>query len=242
MVQKHSIILWRKAEKADKNFEEISKDAFSVLSIFQDYPHDLRPNYLTSKTVENIKQFNWNYENFSRILKEGSNREDEKIFEDLGYSVSFYSAVNALNSCGFQMRVGNKNDRFNNVLIIDLPLSLNLYDKEIADMIKNLFIKLVLAYVPYWGCVSNKALSRKYGTYLEGNLPTTVHWMNYWSEDIARAVGIERLKKLVDENPEISYKKGILLTKDTGYDMDKAEDVRFHEKIQKSLFTDALQL
>lgn len=242
MVQRHSIILWRKAEKADKNFEDISKDAFGALSIFQDYPHDLRPNYLTSKTSKDIKQFSWNYENFCGILKEGSNKEGEKTFEDLGYSVSFYSSVNAVNSCAFQMRVGNKNDRFNNVLIIDLPLSLNLYDKEIADMIKNLFIKLVLAYVPYWGCVSNKAMSRKYGKYLEGNLPTTAHWMNYWSEDIVREIGVEKIKKAVDENPEISYQNGILLTKDTGYDLNKAEDVRFHEKIQKSLFTDALRL
>ena len=40
MVQRHSIILWRKAEKADKNSEEISKDA---------------------------KKFSWIYENISRI-------------------------------------------------------------------------------------------------------------------------------------------------------------------------------
>ena len=241
MVQRHSIILWRKAEKADKNFEEISKDAYDVLSIFQEYPYDLRPNYLTSKNPKDIKQFSWNYENFSRTLKKGSIKEDERLFEDLGYSISFYSSADVLNSCAFQMRVGNKNKRFNNVLIIDLPISLNLYDKETAEMIKNLFIELVLAFVPYWGCVSNKALSRKYGKYLEGNLPTTARWMSYWSEEIVREVGMERIKKLVAQNPGVSFQKGILLTKDTGYDLDKAEDVVFYEKIQKSLFTDVSQ-
>lgn len=66
-------------------------------------------------------------------------------------------------SCAFQMNVGNKNNKFYNTFIIDLPLSLNLYDKKIADTIRNLFEKLVKSYMPYWGCISNKVLSRKYG-------------------------------------------------------------------------------
>ena len=124
-------------------------------------------------------------------MKKGVNQEGKNVFEDLGYSISFFSSMDENNSCAFQMTVGNRNDRFYNTFILNLPLSLNLYDKETADMIKTMFEKLVLAYRPFWGCVSNKILSRKYGQYLHGNMPTTVHWLNYWSEEIIQEIGVE---------------------------------------------------
>ena len=236
MVQRHSIILWKKAESEDRSFEEISKEAYDTLNLFQDYPQNLKPNYLTVKSKKDIKEFSWNYENFSSILKKGVNKEDENVFENLGYSISFFSSMDEKDSCVFQMIVGNKNDKFYNTLIINLPLSLNLYDKETADIIRLLFEKLVSSYMPYWGCISNKALSRKYGKYLEGNIPTKVHWINYWSEDIIGEIGMERIQKIVDGNSAIIFQKGILSIKDTALDVDKAEDIIFHDELQKHLF------
>lgn len=236
MIQRHSIILWKKAERKDKDFEEISKEAYEILKLFQGYPQKLQPKYLTAKSPKDTKEFDWNYKKFSSVLKEGINREDENVFEDLGYSISFFSSMDENDSCAFQMKVGNKNDKFYNTLIINLPLSLSLYDEKIADMIRTLFEKLAQVYMPYWGCISNKALSRKYGKYLDGNLPTTVHWMNYWSEDIINTIGIRKIQKMVDENPIISFQKNILMIKDVALDMDKEDDVRFHDRLQKQLF------
>ena len=236
MVQRHSIILWKKAEKKNKDFMEISKEAYEVLKLFQDYPQELRPNYLTAKTKNEIKAFDWNFENFSNELKKGVNKEGENAFEDLGYTISFFSSMIENDSCTFQMRAGNKNEKFYNTLIINLPLSLNLYNEKNAVKISKLFEKLVKAYIPYWGCISNKLMSRKYGKFIEANLPTTVHWMNYWSEDIVRTIGVEKIQKMVDENQLISLKSGILSIKDTALDVNKEEDIRFHDKLQKQLF------
>ncbi len=86
--------------------------------------------------------------------------------------------------------------------------------------------------MPYWGCVSNKALSRRYGKFLDGNLPTTVHWMNYWSEDIINTIGIKKIQCIVDENPIISLQNGILTIKDVALDIDNEHDIRFHDKLQ----------
>lgn len=108
MIQRHSIILWRKADRADKSFEEISKEAYEVLNLFQDCPQELRPNYLTAKTRKDVKEFDWNYENFSNMLKKGINREGETTFEDLGYSTSFFSSLDEQNSTAFIMTAGNK--------------------------------------------------------------------------------------------------------------------------------------
>lgn len=134
------------------------------------------------------------------------------------------------------MRVGNKVDKFYNTFIVNLPLSLNLYDEKTADMIGNMFEELVHVYHPFWGCISNKTLSRKYGKYFEGNLPTTVHWMNYWSEDIIHAIGKKRIQKIVNRNTLISFQEGIIKIKNVALDVDKEDDIRFHEKLQKQLF------
>lgn len=236
MIQRHSIILWRQAEREDKSFEEISKEAYEVLDLFQCYPQELRPNYLTVKTKKGIKEFDWNYKNFSEQLKKGINKEGEVIFNKLGYSISFFSSMDEKNSCAFSMTAGNKFEKINNALIVDLPLSLNLYDKKMAGIISDLFEKLVQAYKPFWGCISNKALSRKYGKFLEGNLPTTVHWMNYWSEDIIETIGMEKIQKIVEGNSVMSFRNGILSIRDTALDVDKGEDVRFHDELHKSFF------
>lgn len=233
MVQRHSIILWRKAEEKEKSFEKTSTEAYEVLNLFQDYSQELRPNYLTANTKKDIKRFDWNYENFSNVLRKGINKEGKNTFEDLGYSISFFSSMDEEESCGFQMRAGNKNEKFFNTLIINLPLSLNLYDEKIAEDIRNLFEKLVQAYMPHWGCVSNKVLSRKYGKFLEGNLPTTVHWINYWSDDIIRTIGMEKIQKIIGRNPDVSFKNGILSIKNTALDMDKEDDINFHDELQK---------
>lgn len=235
MTQRHSIILWKKAEREDKNFEELAKEAYDIFNIFHNYPQELRPHYLTVKSLKDVKKFDWNYENFSSELKKGINREGAKVFEELGYSISFFSSMDEDNSCGFRIRVGNKIDKFYNTLIVNLPLSLNLYDEKTADMIGNMFEELVHVYHPFWGCISNKALSRKYGKYLEGNLPTTVHWMNYWSEDIIHAIGKKRIQKIVNRNSLISFQEGIIKIKNVALDVDKEDDIRFHDELQKQL-------
>lgn len=236
MIQKHSIILWRKAEKADKSFEEIAEETYKVLNLFQNHPQEMRPNFLTGRTKKDVKEFKWNYENFCNILKKGINKEGEKIFEDLGYSLSFFSSMDEKESYAFQIETGNKNEKFYNTLIINLPLSLNLFDKENSEKMIELFEELVMIYRPFWGCVSNSALSRKYGKFLDGGLPTTVHWMNYWSEDIIETIGMKKIQKIVDGNSMISFQDGIMLIKDTALDIDKEEDFIFHEELHKRLF------
>ena len=235
MVQRHSIILWKKAVEKDKCFEEIATEAYEVFSLFQDYPEELRPNYLTANTKKDIQKFEWNYENFSKELKKGVNKEGKNIFEDLGYSISFFSCRKEENSCGFQMSTGNKNGKFFNTLIIHLPLSINLFEEKMAAEIGKLFEKLVQIYMPYWGCVSNRVLSRQYGKFLEGNLPTTVHWINYWSEDIIRTIGMEKIQKVLDKNTVLSFQNGIFSIRNTALDMEKEDDVSYHEELQKQL-------
>lgn len=38
MIQRYSIILWKKVEEEDKEFKQISQEAYEVMTLFQDYP------------------------------------------------------------------------------------------------------------------------------------------------------------------------------------------------------------
>ncbi|MBO5352322.1 MAG: hypothetical protein J6A77_03390 [Lachnospiraceae bacterium] len=237
MIQKHSILLWKKAESKEKNFEEIAKEAFRTLDIFQEYPWILRPNYLTVELEKDIKEFDWNYENFRRTLKESVNREDEIIFEDLGYCLSFFSSTNEIDASGFLMLVGNKNDKFCNVFDMKLPLSLCLYDRENADMIEQIFKKLVYYYKPFWGCVSNSVLSEKYGRFMEKDLPRTVHWLNYWSDSICSAIGTEKIQRIVRENEEASFTEGIFKIKNTAINAEAEDEMEYQMQLHNQLFS-----
>ena len=226
----------KQAEKENKTFAEISKEAYEVLKLFQDYPNMLRPNYLTAKSKKEIKEFNWNYENFSKELRKGINKDGKMVLEDLGYSVSFFSSMNEQDSCGFLMHVGNKIEKFYNTIKIELPLSLNLYSPHTSEMISNLFERLVQIYMPFFGCISNRVLARKYGKYLEGNSPTMINWINYWSEDIIGSVGIEHIQKIVDEYPEVTFKDGILQIKNTAINVEIESDMKYYNKLHEQLF------
>lgn len=47
---------------------------------------------------------------------------------------------------------------------------------------------------------------------------------------------MEKVQKIVETNPEISFKNGILLIKDTALDVYREDDVRYHEELQKNWY------
>ena len=237
MIQRHSIILWKKPEEKDKDFDEISKEAFQVLNILQNYPVNYRPNYLTGSDLSDVKEFPWDLEHFRERLKKGLNQEDDHKFYDLGYSISFFSSMNENDSCAIQMRTGIKNKKFYNTLIINLPVSTNVFGERDAEMIREMFQYLVLKYEPFWGCISNKKISRKYGKLWENDLPVAIHWGNYWSKETVESIGQEKIGGMIHENPQASFENGILFIKDTALDVNNHKDMDYCDKWQRRLLS-----
>lgn len=236
MVQEQTIILWKKADEEDRSFEEIALEIFEVLSLLQNCPENLRPNYLTVSSLNNAVKFTWSLQNFMDSLKEGVNREGDRVFEELGYSISFFSSFDEKDSCSIMVGAGIKSKLFWNTLIIHLPSSLDLYDRSAAVFVTNLFQNFAQKYTPFWGCISNDAIPVPRGIFLEGNLPTGIHWINYWSDEIVHTVGMERIYKAINAYPSIVFKNGILLIKDTALDINKEEDIQLYERLNEQLF------
>ena len=57
MIQSQKILLWKREEPKDKNFEDFAREAFDTLSVLQVYPSVFRPNYLSAYRKKDVKPF-----------------------------------------------------------------------------------------------------------------------------------------------------------------------------------------
>lgn len=236
MIQGQSIILWRNADKEDRSFEEIALEIFEVLDLLQSYPEILRPNYLAVSSLKDAVKFRWDLQNFMDALKRGVNKEKDRTFEDLGYSLSFFSSFNENASCSIMVKAGMKNKLFYNTLIINLPLSFDLYDRWGAESAIELFKGLAYKYRPLWGCISNDAMPVPQGKFLKGNIPTGIHWINYWSKEVVDAIGMDRINKTVSLDPTVTFKDVFFLIKETAIDINRKEDMQLCDNLNQLLF------
>ncbi len=235
MTQRHSIILWKKAYDKSNSFEEIAKDAFELLKLLKKFPVNFQPTYLSEKSKKESILFDWNFDNFKLLLEKGVNSEGQIVFYDLGYTLSFFSSLNNEDSCSIKITTGITNANFINSFILDLPIGFDLFNNENADLVKNLFKSLINIYKPFFGCVSNKALTRKYGAHLKNDKPAIVHWLNYWSENIVEKIDNEKINSVLQKNNRISFSDGIFSIKETSIDIENEKDVEYQEYLQKEL-------
>ena len=233
MVQYHKIILWKEPDSEEGGFDDIAKDAFSIMDVFQQFPSEWRPNYLPGYRKSD-KRFEWNYENFVPLLKKGANREGKKVFSDLGYRIGFFSSLDDDESFGHSLGIGNT--KFTNVLVTDIALNLDLTEKTNADKIVLLFEKLVDRFSPYWGCISNSYIVSEYGYFdKEKNLPKTTYWVNYFNDAILDNIGREKIQEVLDKYEGVTFKDGFLKIKDTAIDFEDAADIQLHKEIDAQL-------
>ena len=236
MYQGHTIILWKKPDDEKRSFKSISKQGFETLNVFFDYKKMYRPNYLTVYRKKDAKPFEWTYENFENELKE--NMVGEDIFKDLGYSISFFSSLRNKDAFGFSMYVGNTNIKFVNDLSVNIAYSLDLQDEKIAKNIEEIFNKTTNIFEPYWGCVSNNMTQKKYGRFLIDEYPSSIHWLNYFDEEMIDRIGEAKINEIVSLRQGNSFKNNVLKIKNTALDLEKEEDILYQEKINEILKKD----
>ena len=235
MWQKHSIILWKKAEDADKTFNEIASEAYQVFSAMQKFPPQFRPTYLTAKTKKSARETDWTRVQFFDELSKKVNREGRKSFKELGYTISFFSSMTEVDSCSIKMTVGNKVPQFYNTLIVDFPFLFDIDNTESAKSVYAMFETLVKCFRPFWGCVSNAQLSRQFGGFIADGIPTTVHWINYWSPEIVNSIGEAKIQDALRELPDATLNDGILIVREKPFDIEDKVSVEYHQLCYKRI-------
>lgn len=185
MLQLHNMILWSKPK--EKDFENLAKKAYRIMELLKEFGSDLEPKYLTINRKKDAVPFEWNYKNFKNALVKGVNKEGETEFPELGYSIDFFSSLESQHSSSVRMKIGNQRSEFVDNLVIQFPKSYSLEKmNQDKDKIKVLFNNCVHLFQPYWGCISNSVNMDRFDNYVKNDKPSTLHWLNYWGEDILR--------------------------------------------------------
>lgn len=235
MIQQHTIVLWKKPCSPNATFEEICKETFNFLSLFQNYPVIFRPNYFTGRTKKDKNIFTWEYSDFEKELKRKVNHEGNNAFENLGYTFSMFSSLDFDKSSSFQITVGNKDDRFMNTFVMKFPVEIDMYDQTNSNYAQSIFKDLVKNFKPFWGCISNKAFPINFNNFLKNKKPTTIHWMNYWNNEIESVIGMKQIKNAINTYPSITYKDGFFSLGSIALDITKQSDVSLHDNVEKIL-------
>ena len=222
MIQKHTIVIWKKSNRNVVHENLIFQETYYILKILSRFPKELRANYIATEKRSDVRPFHLNERNLLNLLQ---------ISAGESCRLEFYSSLKEEESASISIDIGNS-DEFYDTVIIGIPLSLNVFDTKDADVIRKLFFELIAGLNPFWGCVSNRVIARKLGSYLDGNLPNAVFWLNYWSKTVQNAVGVSRIKKVIKKFEDVYFDNGIFCMKDIALDAESVSDMKYIRHVE----------
>lgn len=230
MIPVHHLALWAKPEK--EPFEETVNKSYRLLEILKEFGPELSPNFLPAWSKKNVKPFDGSITALEELIRKGINKEGKTVFPELGYRVSFFSSLNDMDSAGISIQVGITSNLFNNTFVVDFPASFPMYtDNQLDERLIKLFRKCIPIFKPYWGCINNSFNNKRYNYKLwENDQPKTIHWVNYFGDDMPRKIE-ERLIKTAPVYMAERYHDGyLIILKKTPIDDENPEDIEIQNK------------
>ena len=111
------------------------------------------------------------------------------------YTLSLFTSLDSLCSCSFLLHIGSGHTRLTDSVLIKFPLCWNWQNSDVITQIEKLFMELVKLFCPYWGCVANLGLTNE-KKYVVDEMPTTLHWLNFFSESALKKIGPKKLQAI----------------------------------------------
>jgi hypothetical protein len=234
MIPYYSLILWAKPKQEE--FKVTVDKTYALLASLKQFGPELSPNYLPAWKKKDTKIYDLTYQSLEELIKNKAIKEGKLIFKDLGYSLQFFSSLVDDESAGISLSIGVNNPKFSNTFNLDLPLTMDIFNEEISLRLIGLFKKCVKLFDPYWGCILNSFTLRRLEHLYVNNVPTTVHWVNYWGNDLVNKITEDRimmsslfLKEKIDD-------KGMLLIlKKKPIDESNEEDIKIQKIVSREL-------
>lgn len=235
--QHHKIILWKKPLSEETQFSEIVQNTVDTLSIFYDLPEQYRPNFYTSNRKSSAKPFVLSCDEIASYLQRNVLKVNYKECPELGVNFALFSSMDDHSAFGYGMRVGVKDAKYNNVnvLIVNIALDYKMYDEESARLIETLFEKSVSVFKPFWGAIVNNCAYNDNEPYMVNGLPTNVHWMNYWSDDIIDRIGFRKIKKAKKKFEQFDFENGIIKLQNLPINANNVHELEYQAEIEKLL-------
>lgn len=193
MIPIYSIIMWAQSKSLD--MDKSTDICFRILNLLKQYGEELSPNYLTASKKKS-KTFELSKENVKTILIKNLNKENGEIFDDLGSHISFFSSKQEEKSCRISISIGSSVIYGRDTIIIRLPyLNFSGFSYR-KDDFENLFYNIVDAFNPFYAFISNSLNKQLSDLYWQNDMPTYVHWFNYYDNSVICKIGIDRIYKM----------------------------------------------
>ena len=236
-MERYTILLWKKPLSSDTQFSEIVQNTVDTLSIFYDLPEQYRPNFYTSDRKSSAKPFVLSCDEIASYLRKNVLKVNYKECPELGVSLGLFSSMKDDSAFGYLMRVGVKDTSYGllNTLVVNIALDYKMYDEESARLIVTLFEKSVAVFKPFWGAIVNNCAYNDNEPYMVNGLPTNVHWMNYWSDDIIDRIGFRKIKKAKKKFEQFDFDNGIIKMQKLPLQAKKEDDMRYQREVEDLL-------
>jgi hypothetical protein len=178
--------------------EEMVSITYDVLKLLDDYGSEMKPKYTEITGPNKGELFELTDDYLKYLLEENINiNDDGSQALDLGRHLAFLSTFEERKACSINIHVGVSYKEFTNTLSITLPdesfSGFNERKNDFEILMKN----LISVFKPFWGCVENSKTSEEYN-YRFWNIdkPVSVHWLNYFDKETAKAIGEDKLLQL----------------------------------------------
>lgn len=232
MLQRHSLVLW--ANAVNEDFQVSLNKAHDLLLALREFGPELSPNYITAKRKKDAPNFDWSLETLQELLKKGINKEGKTVFPDLGYRVSFFSSLKDDDSAGISMLVGASNSSITNNFIVNLPLSLPINESlEVNKRLIIVFKECIRILNPFWACIGNGVNLRRYDGYWGDKLPTAIHWVNYFGNDISKTLGDAKITSSPAYFKEKFHSGYLVVLKDGPINDEVEDDIKLQQRANK---------
>lgn len=148
------------------------------------------PAYSKSK----CKEIEVTPEYFLKEFNKRGNRKDREM--GISYTLKFFSPLDLdyEKAIVYNFSLGGSSCRVPNSVVVSLPYEI-ISEKNNFEKIFNIFKSFVSASKPYFSFLLNNENGFGKGGYWKEK-PTFVHTLNYFDEETAQKIGIEKLRKL----------------------------------------------
>ena len=138
------------------------------------------------------KEVDLTFEHLNKLLNKKSNRTNYEL--GIPYIFSFFSSLKEEESMKISFLLGGSGGDFKNNVIV--YLSQNIFEEnDNFQKVCNLFKTIINISSPYYAFMAN-SLNDNLSTSYWKEKPTFVHTLNYFDEETAQKIGIEKLRKL----------------------------------------------
>jgi len=224
------IILW--ANSRILGLDEMTDITYRLLNSLKAYGEELEQKYQKVLIKMLAYEEEFTRDRVREIVEEGISDYFLEWHGLLNSSIGLFSSLEDSKSSGFSIYLGNTGTKLINTCIISLPRRFSGTTSRKDDFVL-LLKQLIEIFDPFYAFVPDNKNKPHDMQYRIDKKPTSVHWLNYYDKDTAKAIG--RLKLLTAGGVERFHDGYFLRMQDDPIDIHNPAHLALQTKWNKKL-------